>query len=310
MKKLIALAFVTVMLMTLFVGCTTAVTSTSVATDSADWDPSATETTTAADYEDPSEPEYYTLEQAKEIGGFFILRGDLFYPLLEAYDASWDGYDYYVTAISDVIPSIGDGDQLVEFSDSSYSVSVSITEAIDLGATIPLTLIFHSQLGYCICDLFFYNNREKRISDELAGIPDVDWDSLHELAENIDENYIGAGGFARGVVIDNILGVEDISSLEFLELETSLGGTMYSFMLKCDEGEWVTIGYFVGTSYYEFKIPAVARYWVTGQIAPYTRTQSYELELEKTRDGYFVVPLDELPEGVYSIYNYKLFEIK
>lgn len=264
--------------------------------------------TTESNSDTDTEPEYYTLEQAKEQGGFFVLSEDRFYPLLEAYEANWDGYDYYVTAISDEIPVAGSEGQLVMFGDSGNSTSVTITAASDLGTTIPLALIFHEQLGYCIRDLLFYSNTEPRIAEEVAHLSDAVWNGLHALAENIDENYLGFAN-ENGVVIDNISGIEDISTFEFLELETRGLGFAYSCMLKCDEGEWVTIGYYVGTSYYEFEIPAVARYWATGQSAPYVRQKSYDVEFEKTREGYFVVPLDELPDGVYSIDNYKLFEV-
>lgn len=231
-----------------------------------------------------SEPDYYTLEQAKELGGFFVLRDDRFYPLTEGYYSKGGGNIslYCITPISDTLPCIGEDDQLVLFTDE-VTQTIDVTETLDEGYTTPIWLdVPYFEDCLCISQLMFYSNRQPKIEAEFTV---EEWDEIYSLYENYND--------ADELVLYSISGNTEFG------LDDLINADGDGYLIPCNEREVVTLGYLLGSSYCEVSIPAVARCWNTQRHG--NSDAEHEIRVEVTPYGYFVIPVNDLASGVYNV---------
>lgn len=255
------------------------------------------------------QPEYYTLEQAKELGGFFVLSEDRFYPLTEGYYA--EDYSsisrYCITPISEQLPCIGTDEQLVLFTDE-MTQTVDVNETLDKGYTIPILLdIPYFEDYFYISRLMFYSNTQPKIEAEFTV---EEWDELYSLYENYND--------ADELVLYSISGNTEFGTDDLIAADDE------GFFIPCNERDIVTIGYLLGSSYHEVSMPAVAKLWntqdihvITSYSYPNNHEAEHEISVEITPYGYFIVPVNDLPSGIYNVTpqggysfgGYYLFEI-
>lgn len=237
-------------------------------------------------------PSVLSQEQAADNGGYYIKRGDDFYPLAKgafATDYTNSADDTYIASTAQIIPRLSDGDELVLF--SSYSItSAVIRQSFYHGYTLPI---------------FFY------IAYDGAEVPLVyaDPDILEANLENIQEHCtsneeweqlqkffdeVSYGG-------NTLLAVDEDGELELSanfvdDGEFWLADNDYgcSAGMEVEKDTFAEIGYQKGSAWNHVTVPACIEFWA---FEPTGSTQ-----VQTTRMGYYTFDTSEWDRGTYVIY--------
>lgn len=246
---------------------------------------------------DPETATVFTKEQAAENGGFYIMRGDAFYPLAKAWGLSERYTKSVISAGSIHIPSVTAGETLVLFTKDSFS-DVNVTPITGTGHTIPLLLKYDRFSDKIrLVDVFYYSDTYPEISDEII-VNDEEWDSLSAFHDSLFNEY----GNTQEVFIEEINGVTATDDTQIIAVEDRDITGDYPLILDLENDQIVSIGYSAGSTWYDTQFVAHARYY---RFDDWTENNDYSMSADITRDGYYILDTASLPSGTYILKYYK-----
>lgn len=270
----------------------------------------------------------YTLEEVKANyngtgmgNGFYIKKGELFYPCAEGGFVTGTGPIFDVVTSGDELPRLDHeaGDQLVCFAPFAIT-SLPVAKSTHHGKTIPVCLCqedYYSS-GYTkltfVPDNSLYNLNRDKIESSIKGRDDSEaieefFDDLESWECVIAQIYDNEAYYAFRDTC-----WADIASLYDEEESFEVGDTdnwtddydsdywRATFLLSFVENAEVPLEYYVGSQYKQITFPAIIDYWYIPLNSVYS-DGVYNVPLSTTKDGYYIVDTEAMERGTYAIYN-------
>lgn len=211
-----------------------------------------------------------TEDEAKEVGGVYVLAGDKFY-LPQSAGKDTDAYKY-VEPQNESIPVLCDGDKLVFFSPNDLEEAYPVYPVDRTGYTFPLSF---SEPGE-------YDSRN------IYGL-EIDFPVFNESDLKYDEETIGD----RFTIYD-VESVNDMSFREYYESHVPV-----KKIAEVEQGDTITYAYHDGTEYKEDTLTADLKFYhidtdnqkdLTGS---FSKTSYGELDTSPLSAGTYVIPFEK-----------------
>lgn len=241
-----------------------------------------------ANFETSQETAWLSKEQASQNGGFYIMDGDKFYPLGKCW--GMDTYYYspaeYVVAAKTVdVPVVSSDTQLVLFTTQEVG-KIYVMPTGHNGYTLPLSFRDYEGMNgekenkLYLDRLYYYTDTYPEIINQFS-------DSEFSAASDFNDTR------SSSTVIEEFDGQNAIESADLVAVAGYHFLDEYAYILDCEEDQVVSIGYSIGSSWYETSFRACAKYW------EYIEDDKIEMVFDITKEGYFVVDTSSLVSGTY-----------
>lgn len=262
----------------------------------------------------------YTLEEVKANyngtgmgNGFYIKKGELFYPCAEGGFLTGNYPIFNTVATMDGVPRLDleAGDQLVCF--SPYTVtSVPVCVSEYHGKSIPVGTKWNfwyesDSVDITLFPILYDSQLVDRYVQSCS-----DPDAARAFFNDLDIENCVIGKYSGDDVWEEVDSFWDMveASLDEEVVTVEIGGTDFyddysynvdelSAILACHDDAEVTLEYYVGSQWKQVTLPATLDFWV--MYLQYG--DAYNAPLTTTRDGYYIVDTEAMERGTYAIYN-------
>ena len=256
-----------------------------------------------------------TLEEAKALEGYFILKDDKFYPLQQGQNCLYPSFSEHetmnlMTVYEDSaypVPTLEEGDQLVLISSDGFDDEErNVHDVLKTGYTIPVFLEHYS------LDDGVLATATDEYYDEISSINGIDYETFLKEHTADTADYCSISTYPREGMLRGLNNYEGCNPEEALIL--------FDFENNSD----VTVGTFQGTSFQEQHFQSNIKYYMYDGCAEEISTKvgegvtagytfDYTLRgtmcpVEMTQNGYAVIDTSDVSSGLHLI-NIKDFEI-
>ena len=256
-----------------------------------------------------------SLEEATAMEGYFIMKGDRFFPLQQGQNCLYPSFSEHETMnlmtvyedSSYPVPTLEEGDQLVLISTDGFSEEErNVHDVLKTGYTIPVFLEHYSLDDGVIA------TATDEYYDDIATVNGIDYETFLKEHTVDTADFCSISTFPRSGSITNPYNYDGCNP------ETAL--ILFDFENNSD----VTVGTYQGTSFQEQSFQSNIKYYMydgcaeeistkvgEGLTAGYTfdyTLRGTKCPIEMTQNGYAVIDTSEVSSGLHLI-NIKDFEI-
>lgn len=242
--------------------------------------------------------------------GFYIKKGDLFYPCAVGGFVTGTGPIFEVVTSGDNVPRLDQsaGDQLVCFAPFTIT-SLPVAASEYHGKTIPVCLSEKSSYASdyieitLVPDYSLYNLQKDKIDTHIQKRSDRE--EIESFFRDMETEFCVMATITDTSSYDEFLdhywstigpSLDEMETL-FVGYYDSDYSEEITYIFSCLEDAEVPLEYYVGSQYKHVTLPAIIDYWCT------PLDNVYNVPLSTTKDGYYIVDTESMERGTYTIYD-------